>query len=57
MKFEKAPDGGRSNLSPAEGMQYFGEVQIDAKTSAMTVHLRDLNDVSLWNTTLAPRRA
>ena len=57
VKFEKAPDGGRINLSPAEGMQYFGEVQIDAKTSAMTVHLRDLNGVSLWNTTLAPQRA
>ena len=57
VKFEKAPPGGRVNLSPAEGLQFFGEVQIDAKTSAMTVHLRDLTGASLWNTTLAPQRA
>lgn len=57
VKYEKAPEGGRVNLSPAEGMQFFGEVQIDAKTTAMTVHLRDLEGASLWSTTLAPRHA
>jgi len=39
--FQKAPPPGRANLSPAEGMQFFGDVQISAKTRAMTVTLRD----------------
>jgi hypothetical protein len=32
-------------------------VQIDAHTSALTVHLRDLTGASLWSTTLAPDRS
>jgi alkaline phosphatase D len=35
----------------------FGEVEIDGKTAAMTVHLREINGASLWSTTLAPQRA
>jgi alkaline phosphatase D len=38
------------------GGQYFGEVEIDGKTAAMTVHLREINGASLWSTTLAPQR-
>jgi alkaline phosphatase D len=36
-------------------MQFFGEVQIDARPAALTVHLRDIDGGSLWTTTLAPR--
>ncbi len=37
-------------------MQFFGDVQIDAKASTMTVHLRDIDGESLWHTTLEPKR-
>ena len=56
MKFVKAPAAGQVNLPPSAGMQFFGDVQIDARTAAMTVHLRDIAGASLWNTVLAPKR-
>jgi alkaline phosphatase D len=43
----------RANTSPLEGSQFFGEVQIDGHSRALTVHLRDLAGASLWSTTLA----
>ena len=55
LRFVKAPAAGQVNLPPTAGLQFFGEVQIDGRTAAMTVHLRDLTGASLWSTTLAPR--
>jgi alkaline phosphatase D len=57
LEFIKAPPPGQANLPPSAGMQFFGEVQIDARTRAMTVHLRDTEGNSLWSTTLPPQRA
>ena len=57
VRYVKAPAAGQVNLPPSAGMQFFGEVQIDAASAAMTVHLRDLQGQSLWNTTLQPQRA
>lgn len=57
LKYVKAPAPGQVNLPPSAGMQFFGDVQIDGKTAAMTVHLRDIDGASLWHTTLAPQRA
>jgi len=57
VRYLKAPAAGQVNLPPSAGMQFFGDVQIDAKSAAMTVHLRDINGDSLWHTSLAPRRA
>lgn len=57
VKYQKVPPAGQVALAPSAGMQFFGDVQIDGKTSAMTVHLRDIDGASLWNTTLVPRRA
>jgi alkaline phosphatase D len=57
VKFMKAPAAGQVNLPPSAGMQFFGEVQIDARTAGLTVHLRDIDGASLWTTTLAPKRA
>jgi alkaline phosphatase D len=57
VRYMKAPAAGQVNLPPSAGMQFFGEVQIEARTAAMTVHLRDLQGQSLWSTTLAPHRA
>lgn len=45
----KAPEKGKFNLSPAQGMQFFGEVEIDAKTRALTVTLRDLKGTGLYS--------
>jgi alkaline phosphatase D len=55
VRFVKAPDAGKQNLPPSEGMQFFGHVQIEGKTGRMTVTLRDRADVALWSTTLDPR--
>ncbi|MCX6612597.1 MAG: alkaline phosphatase, partial [Acidobacteria bacterium] len=45
----KAPEKGKFNLSPAQGMQFFGEVEIDSKTRALTVTLRDLKGTNLYS--------
>jgi alkaline phosphatase D len=52
VEYVKAPAPGQVNLPPSAGLQFFGDVQIDAATRAMTVHLRDLTGASLWSTTL-----
>jgi alkaline phosphatase D len=57
VKYVKAPAAGQVNLPPSAGMQFFGDVMIDAHSRAMTVHLRDLSGASLWHTELAPQAA
>lgn len=52
--FQKAPPPGRSNLSPAEGYQFFGEVNIDGRTRELSVTLRDLAGAALYSKTLSP---
>ncbi|GAA2728648.1 alkaline phosphatase D family protein [Actinocorallia aurantiaca] len=44
--------GPRANASPAEGAQFFGEVEIDGRTKAFTVRLRDLNNKVVYAKTL-----
>lgn len=53
--YQKAPDA--PNAPPSSGMQFFGQVDIDAKTRAMTVTLKDIAGASLYSKTLAPQRA
>jgi alkaline phosphatase D len=53
--FVKAPPPGQANLSPFSGMQFFGEVNIDAQSLTMTVDLRDINGLSLFSQALHPR--
>jgi alkaline phosphatase D len=43
-----------ANTSPADGFQHFGEVEIDGRSGALTVSLRDRDGASLWSTTLHP---
>lgn len=52
--YQKAPP--EVNAPPTSGMQFFGQVDIDAKTRAMTVTLKDLSGASLYAKTLVPRR-
>jgi alkaline phosphatase D len=39
-------------MSPFAGYQFFGEVNIDPASRALTVDLRDLNGVSQFSQTL-----
>ena len=50
--FVKAPT--TPNSSPATEFAFFGQVDIDAATHELTVHLRDHSGTSLWWTTLQP---
>jgi len=53
--FVKAPPPGQANLSPYSGLQFFGEVNIDAYSAIMTVDLRDIDGVSVFNKKLQPK--
>ncbi|MBT0569320.1 alkaline phosphatase D family protein [Curvibacter sp. CHRR-16] len=55
VKYQKVPDA--PNTSPAQGMQFFGQVDIDAKTHAMTVTLKDMQGASLYTQVLHPHRS
>lgn len=53
--YQKAPQ--EQGAAPTAGLQFFGQVDIDAKTRAMTVTLKDLTGASLYAKTLVPQRA
>jgi alkaline phosphatase D len=50
--FNKAPTPGQVNLSPYAGLQFFGEVNIDRKTKAMKVDLKDIEGDVVFSQTL-----
>ncbi len=52
--YQKAPNV--VNAPPTNGMQFFGQVDIDAKTKAMTVTLKDIAGDALFSKTLVPHR-
>lgn len=54
VEFVKAPEPGQKNLPPSAGLQFFGKVDIDGETGAMTVSLIDMADSVLWSKTLEP---
>ncbi len=54
--FTKAPPAGQANLSPYAGLQFFGDVNIDKDSKAMTVELKDINGVSVFSKTLQAER-
>ncbi|WP_370616367.1 alkaline phosphatase D family protein [Mumia sp. Pv 4-285] len=53
-EFVAAPP--RANTSPAEGFQFFGEVEIDGRSEELTVTLRDVDGAALFTKTLVPHR-
>jgi alkaline phosphatase D len=55
--YRNAPTDGRSNLPPSEGMQFFGQVDIDGDSAEMTVRLKDLDGATLHTQRLAPEIA
>ncbi|MGJ7512469.1 alkaline phosphatase D family protein [Variovorax sp. GT1P44] len=50
--YQKAPEV--QNTAPTAGLQFFGQVDIDARTRAMTVALKDLAGATLYSKTLIP---
>jgi alkaline phosphatase D len=54
--FSKAPPAGQANLSPYAGLQFFGEVQIDRRSKAMTVQLKDINGDAVFSKKLPAER-
>ncbi len=50
--FSKAPPDGKSNLSPYAGLQFFGEVNIDRNSKALTVDLKDIAGTTVFSKTL-----
>lgn len=50
--FQQAPK--EPNTSPLAGLQFFGQVDIDPKSKAMTVSLKDLNNAVLFSKQLQP---
>jgi alkaline phosphatase D len=53
--YQKAPE--KQNTPPTAGLQFFGQIEIDAKGGAMKVTLKDLTGASLYAKTLEPKRA
>lgn len=54
--FEETPPEGEANLPPSEGLQFFGQVDVDADSEVMTVALRDRDGTALFTTELDPDR-
>jgi alkaline phosphatase D len=54
VRFQKAPPV--ANTSPADGYQFFGEVDIDGSSGVLTVRLRDLDGAVLFSVDLTPAR-
>jgi alkaline phosphatase D len=52
--FQKAPEPGKANLSPYAGLQFFGQVDIDGRTTMMTVSLKDINGATVFSQQLEP---
>ncbi|MGC4087606.1 MAG: alkaline phosphatase D family protein [Polyangiaceae bacterium] len=52
--FQKAPPAGQANLSPKDGMQFFGQVDIDQHSKRMRVALKDIDGVELYSQELEP---
>ncbi len=57
VRYVKAPSEAQGqNLSPVEGFQFFGEVEIEGDTGIMTVRLLDSDGTELHTETLEPVR-
>lgn len=52
--FAKAPPPGQANLPPSAGLQFFGQVDIDAQSARMTVTLKNLDGTALFTQVLEP---
>jgi alkaline phosphatase D len=56
VRFSAAPRGLEAAVGPAAGLQFFGQVRIEARTLVMTVSLHDLAGDSIHATHIDPQR-
>lgn len=52
--FYKAPPPGQANLAPSAGLQFFGEVEVEAATGVLTTTLRDASGAALFRQRVNP---
>ena len=57
VKFKGIPDDLKANRSPADPYQFFGHIEIDAESKAMTVAHYNAAGSKLWAKTLEPGSA
>ena len=55
VRFSGIPPGMKGNRPPSDGLQFFGLLQIDARTRQLTVSLRNLDGKTLYSIELPPR--
>ncbi|MGE3541401.1 MAG: alkaline phosphatase [Candidatus Tectimicrobiota bacterium] len=55
VKFLSVPPDLKPNRSPAEGLQFFGRVQIQGPDDLMTVSLHDLHGATIYRVELSPQ--
>jgi alkaline phosphatase D len=53
--FQKVPPAGQANLPPSAGLQFFGEVRIDARSGDLTVAFKDIDGNTVFTKQLHAR--
>jgi alkaline phosphatase D len=53
--FQKAPPKGQANLPPSAGLQFFGEINVEARTRELSVILRDISGAALFQKSFGPQ--
>lgn len=56
VRFSTAPPGTPANRPPSEGRQFFGQVRVDPRSTAMTVSLHDRQGRQVYAVELPPER-
>jgi alkaline phosphatase D len=56
VRFLGIPKGMKPNRPPSEGLQFFGTLQLDARTRTLTVSLQNLAGDTLYTIPLSPER-
>lgn len=54
LKFQKTREDRRARLSPVDGLQFFGQVDINGNNRELTVSLKDLTGATLYHVDLHP---
>lgn len=57
VRFQSIPAGLKPNRPPSEGLQFFGEVQMDGGSGVLTVSHFNAAGQKLWSIDLAPQRS
>jgi alkaline phosphatase D len=47
--FQSAPPAGQSNLPPSAGLQFFGQIDIDAESQDLVMALKDIDGREIYS--------